>query len=209
MCVIFIVFPWTDGTFWLVSCGYIIISGGGKKKGPTEIWTWILGFKVPGANRYTIGPSIKYSINFLSGTEKNDRPYIWNASAEQKSLVIYTHKFLYTHACSYLVFLWLPTPSRWPKIVVKVENWRVGKTGKIFIICILLLFSRQIIFLFSISAIYKKYSYHSRKKTMETRIIINISNKMKDVKMMSKPKKHANKIRWDSKLNKPLPYNPT
>ena len=30
---------------------------------------------------------------------------------------------------------------------------------------------------------------------------------MKDVGM-SKPKKHANKVRW-KKLNKPLPYNPT
>ena len=29
----------------------------------------------------------------------------------------------------------------------------------------------------SISAIYKKYSHHSEKKTMETRIIKNISNK--------------------------------
>ena len=29
---------------------------------------------------------------------------------------------------------------------------------------------------------------------------------MKDVGM-SKPKKHANKVRWDPKLNKPLPYN--
>ena len=27
--------------------------------------------------------------------------------------------------------------------------------------------------------------------------------------VMSKPKKHANKVRWDPKLNKPLPYNPT
>ena len=26
---------------------------------------------------------------------------------------------------------------------------------------------------------------------------------------MSKPKNHANKVRWDPKLNKPLPYNPT
>ena len=26
---------------------------------------------------------------------------------------------------------------------------------------------------------------------------------------MSKPKKHANKVRWDTKLNKPHPYNPT
>ena len=25
---------------------------------------------------------------------------------------------------------------------------------------------------------------------------------------MSKHKKHANKVRWDPKLNKPLPYNP-
>ena len=30
---------------------------------------------------------------------------------------------------------------------------------------------------------------------------------MKDVGM-SKPKKHANKVRWDPKLNKPLSYNP-
>ena len=39
-------------------------------------------------------------------------------------------------------------------------------------------------------------------------IIINKNNKktfpIKDVGM-SKPKKHANKIRWDPKLNKPLP----
>ena len=31
---------------------------------------------------------------------------------------------------------------------------------------------------------------------------------MKDVGM-SKYKKHVNKVRWDPKLNKPLPYNPT
>ena len=31
---------------------------------------------------------------------------------------------------------------------------------------------------------------------------------MKDVGM-SKPKKHANKVGKDPKLNKPLPYNPT
>ena len=31
---------------------------------------------------------------------------------------------------------------------------------------------------------------------------------MKDVGM-SKLKKHANKVRWDPKLNKPLPYKPT
>ena len=31
---------------------------------------------------------------------------------------------------------------------------------------------------------------------------------MKDVGM-SKPQKHVNKVRWDPKLNKPLPYNPT
>ena len=37
--------------------------------------------------------------------KKNGRPYISIASDELKSLVIYTHKFLYTHACSYLVFL--------------------------------------------------------------------------------------------------------
>ena len=31
---------------------------------------------------------------------------------------------------------------------------------------------------------------------------------MKDVGT-SKPKKYANKVRWNPKLNKPLPYNPT
>ena len=44
---------------------------------------------------------------------------------------------------------------------------------------------------------------------METRIIKNIFNKMKEDVGMSKPKKHANKVMWDPKLNKPLPYNPT
>ena len=37
------------------------------------------------------------------------------------------------------------------------------------------------------SAIYKKYSDHSEKKTMETRIIKNISNKIKEDVGMSKP----------------------
>ena len=32
---------------------------------------------------------------------------------------------------------------------------------------------------------------------------------MKEDVGMSKPKKHVNKVMWDSKLNKPLPYNPT
>ena len=32
---------------------------------------------------------------------------------------------------------------------------------------------------------------------------------MKEDVGMSKPKKHANKVRWDPKLNKPLPYKPT
>ena len=32
---------------------------------------------------------------------------------------------------------------------------------------------------------------------------------MKEDVGMSKPKKHANKVRWNPKLNKPLPYNPT
>ena len=32
---------------------------------------------------------------------------------------------------------------------------------------------------------------------------------MKEDVGMSKPKKHANKVRRDPKLNKPLPYNPT
>ena len=30
--------------------------------------------------------------------------------------------------------------------------------------------------------------------------------KMKEDVGMSKPKKHANKVMWDPKLNKPLPY---
>ena len=42
-----------------------------------------------------------------------------------------------------------------------------------------------------------------------TRIIKNISNKMKEDVGMSKPKKDANKVRWGPNLNKPLPYNPT
>ena len=42
-----------------------------------------------------------------------------------------------------------------------------------------------------------------------TRIIKNISNKMKGYVGMSKLKKHANMVRWDPKLNKPLPHNPT
>ena len=37
--------------------------------------------------------------------KKNGRPCISIASDELKSLVIYTHKFLYTHACLYLVLL--------------------------------------------------------------------------------------------------------
>ena len=37
--------------------------------------------------------------------KKNGRPCISIASDELKSLVIHTHKFLYTHACLYLVFL--------------------------------------------------------------------------------------------------------
>ena len=41
---------------------------------------------------------------------------------------------------------------------------------------------------------YKKCSHHSEKKTMETRIINSIFNKMKEDVGMSKPKKHANKV---------------
>ena len=48
--------------------------------------------------------------------------------------------------------------------------------------------------IYSTSAIYKKYSHHSGKKTMKTRIIKNIINKMKEDVGMSKPKKHANKV---------------
>ena len=57
---------------------------------------------------------------------------------------------------------------------------------------------------------YKKYSHYSGKKSNG-----NKNNKktfpikMKEDVGMSKPKKHANKVRWDPKLNKPLPYNPT
>ena len=57
---------------------------------------------------------------------------------------------------------------------------------------------------------YKKYSHHSGKKSNG-----NKNNKKtfpikrKEDVGMSKPKKHANKVRWDPKLNKPLPYNPT
>ena len=32
---------------------------------------------------------------------------------------------------------------------------------------------------------------------------------MKEDVGMSKPKKHANKVKLDPELNKPLPYNPT
>lgn len=47
----------TDGKIWLargMECHVTQLKR--KKKGPTEIWTRILGFRVPGANRYTIGP---------------------------------------------------------------------------------------------------------------------------------------------------------
>ena len=44
---------------------------------------------------------------------------------------------------------------------------------------------------------------------METRIMKNISIKLKADVGISKPKKHVNKVRWDQKLDKPLPYNPT
>ena len=43
------------------------------KKGPTEIWTRIIGFRVQGANQYTIGPVLnsfpstsKYSLTQIS-----------------------------------------------------------------------------------------------------------------------------------------------
>ena len=42
-----------------------------------------------------------------------------------------------------------------------------------------------------------------------TRIIKTFPIKIKEDVGMSKPKKHANKVMWDPKLNKPLPYNPT
>ncbi len=32
------------------------------KKGPTEIWTRIIGFRVQGANHYTIGPVLKNTL---------------------------------------------------------------------------------------------------------------------------------------------------
>ena len=46
----------------------------------------------------------------------------------------------------------------------------------------------------SIYAINKKCSHHPEKKAIETRIIKNIFNKMKEDVGMSKPKKHANKV---------------
>ena len=61
----------------------------------------------------------------------------------------------------------------------------------------------------SLTPVFQQSTDHSKKNTMETRIIKNISNKMKEDVGISKPKKHANKVRWDPKLNKPLPYNPT
>ena len=33
-----------------------------KKKGPTEIWTRIVGFKVQSANHYTMGPHIDTTL---------------------------------------------------------------------------------------------------------------------------------------------------
>ena len=62
--------------------------------------------------------------------KKNGRPYISIASDELKSLVIYRNKFYNTHTFSYLVVLWLPKPSRWPKIVVNIENRQVAKLAK-------------------------------------------------------------------------------
>ena len=44
-------------------------------------------------------------------------------------------------------------------------------------------------------------TYKNNKKTFPI--------KMEEDVGMSKPKNHANKVRWDPKLNKPLPYNPT
>ena len=49
--------------------------------------------------------------------------------------------------------------------------------------------------------IYNKHLYKNNKKTFPI--------KMKEDLGMSKPKKHVNKVRWDPKLNKLLPYNPT
>ena len=49
----------------------------------------------------------EYSSTLYVGMawKKNGRPYISIASDELKSQVAYTHMFLYTHVCSYLVFL--------------------------------------------------------------------------------------------------------
>ena len=41
------------------------------------------------------------------------------------------------------------------------------------------------------------------------RIKGNFPIKMKEDVGMSKPKKHVEKVRWDPKLKKQLPYNPT
>ena len=56
--------------------------------------------------------------------------------------------------------------------------------------------------LFSIYILLFLYQYN-----YYTRIIKTFPVKMKEDGGMSKPKKHANKVRWDLKLNKPLPYS--
>ena len=55
---------------------------------------------------------------------------------------------------------------------------------------------------------YKRYSHHLGKKNNGNKNIKTFPIKRKEDVGMSKPKKHANKVRWDSKLNKSLPYNP-
>ena len=44
--------------------------------------------------------------------------------------------------------------------------------------------------------------------TVDVSLWYTLSESTEDVGM-SKPKKHVNMVRWDPKLNKPLPYNST
>ena len=89
--------------------------------------------------------------------------YISIASDELKSLVIYTDMFLYTYTYSYLVFLRLPTPSRWPKIVVKVENQWVAKLAKSF----------SYFYYFPDKTFFCLFNYHIESSTIPVAFIVN------------------------------------
>ena len=63
----------------------------------------------------------------------------------------------------------------------------------------------------SISAIYKRYSHRSENKNKK-KFLKTFLKKMKEDVGTSKPKKQANKVErltYDTKLNKELPYKPT